>query len=81
MLEPKSFQYVRDLNGLTADESIEASNIFTELDTFVKESLTTFIRDGVTDASFEQFLNTAKAIGSDRYLELYQIGYDRYLAK
>lgn len=81
VLEPKSFQYVRDLNGLTADESIEASNIFTELDTFVKESLTTFIRDGVTDASFEQFLNTAKAIGSDRYIELYQIGYDRYLEK
>ena len=81
VLEPKSFQYVRNLNGLTADESIEVSLIFTELDTFMKESLTAFIRDGVTDASFEQFLNTAKAIGVDRYIELYQIGYDRYLEK
>lgn len=81
VLEPKSFWYLHDLAQLTVDESAEASLIFTELDTFIKESLTTFIRDGVTDASFEAFLKTANDIGAQRYIEIYQTGYDRYLAK
>ena len=36
---------------------------------------------GVTDDSWNEFLAKAQAIGSERYIELYQNAYDAYLAK
>ena len=46
-----------------------------------EESFADFVRNGVTDESWNNFLEQAKAIGSDRYIELYQAAYDAYLAK
>ena len=40
-----------------------------------------FVRNGVTDESWEAFQAQAKAIGVERYIELYQNAYDAYLAK
>lgn len=40
-----------------------------------------FVRNGVTDESWNSFLGQAKAIGCERYIELYQNAYDAYLAK
>ena len=47
----------------------------------MEESFANFVRNGVTDDSWNSFLSQAKAIGSDRYIELYQTAYNAYLAK
>ena len=47
----------------------------------MEESFTEFVKNGVTDASWEEFQNTAKGIGVERYIELYQTAYDNFLAK
>ena len=48
---------------------------------FMQESVIDFVKNGVTDESFNAFLETAKGIGVERYIELYQNAYDAYLAK
>ena len=52
-----------------------------ELKKFMEESFTEFVKNGVTDASWDEFQKTAKAIGVERYIELYQNAYDAFLAK
>ena len=51
----------------------------------LKNYLTSFVANsvinGVTDESYNTFVETAKAIGVERYIELYQNAYDAYLAK
>ncbi|MDR2504472.1 MAG: extracellular solute-binding protein [Oscillospiraceae bacterium] len=79
VLEPKSFNYLTKLVKLPSEEATEAARLFTDLDAFLRESITTFITAGVTDASWEAFKATAKAVGSERYVELYQAGYDTFL--
>lgn len=81
VLQNKSFQYLRDLSKMSNEDATELSLIFTELKKFMQESVIDFIKNGVTDASWEEFQNTAKGIGVERYIELYQNAYDAYLAK
>ena len=81
VLEYKSFQYLRDLAKMGNEDAVEAANIYTELKKFMEESFTEFVKNGVTDASWEEFQNTAKGIGVERYIELYQTAYDNFLAK
>ena len=81
VLEHKSYQYVSKLSKMDNEDSIEAANIYTELKKFMEESVTDFIKNGVTDESYNKFVETAKAIGVERYIELYQNAYDAYLAK
>ncbi|AGC67237.1 putative ABC-type sugar transport system, periplasmic component [Thermoclostridium stercorarium subsp. stercorarium DSM 8532] len=81
ILEKYSYVYLQRLVKMTNEESIEVSRLYNEIDKFMKESITNFITNGVTDESWQQFLNTAKAVGVDRYVEIYQKAYDNYLAK
>ena len=81
VLEHKSYQYVSKLSKMDNEDAIEAANIYTELKKFMEESVTDFIKNGVTDESYNTFVETAKAIGVERYIELYQNAYDAYLAK
>ena len=81
VLEPKSFQYLRDLSKMSNEDATEAADIYTELQKLVDESFADFVRNGVTDDSWNEFLAKAQAIGSERYIELYQNAYDAYLAK
>ena len=81
VLEPKSFQYLRDLAKMSNEDATEAANIYTELKKFMEESFTEFVKNGVTDASWNEFQETAKAIGVDEYIALYQAAYDEFLAK
>ena len=81
VLEEKSYQYLYDLSKMSNEDAIEAANIFTELKKFIQESVIDFIKNGVTDESYAEFQEIAKAIGSERYVELYQNAYDAYLAK
>lgn len=66
---------------MSNEDSLEASRLFNEIEKFMKESIANFITNGVTDSSWQTFLDTAKAVDVDRYIELYQKAYDNYLAK
>ena len=81
VLEYKSFQYLRDLSKMSNEDATEASDIYTELQKLVEESFSNFVRNGVTDESWATFQEQAKAIGVERYIELYQNAYNEYLAK
>lgn len=81
VLECKSFQYLKDLSKMSNEDATEAALIYTELKKFMQESVIDFVKNGVTDESFNAFLETAKGIGVERYIELYQNAYDAYLAK
>ncbi len=81
VLEHKSYQYVSKLSKMDNEDSVEAANIFTELKKFMEESITDFIKNGVTDESYNTFVETAKSIGVERYIELQQNAYDAYLSK
>ena len=81
VLEYKSYQYLRDLCKMNNDDAIEASDIYTELEKAVDEAFAKFVREGVTDESWDAFQAQTKSIGVDRYIELYQNAYDAFLAK
>lgn len=80
VLEKTSFEYLYKLVKPTPDETEELALLFTALENFMKESITSFIVNGVTDESYNNFLNTAKQVGADRYVEIYQGAYDNFLA-
>lgn len=81
VLEPKSYTYLKDLSKLSNEEAIERELIYTELKKFMQESVIEFVKNGVTDESYNEFVETAKGIGIERYLEMYQNAYDAFLAK
>ena len=80
VLEPQSFDILNRLVKLDNEAAIEKTRLFTEIDKFMKENISTFITSGVTDASWDKFLSECENIGVDRYIELYQTAYDAYLA-
>lgn len=81
VLEKYSFDYLRNLSKMSSEEAIEVSRLYTEIEKFMKESIASFITGGVTDANWKTFQDTARSVGVDRYVELYQKAYDNYLAK
>lgn len=81
VLEKTSYEYLTKLSKMDNESSIEVANIKTELEKFIKESVIEFVKNGVTDESWNEFSETAKGIGSEKYVKLYQEAYDAYLAK
>ncbi|MGI5899544.1 MAG: extracellular solute-binding protein [Christensenellales bacterium] len=80
VLEYKSYQTLTRLCKPTSDEATRINELYVELDKFMLEFMSNSISGGVTDASYDQFLSTVKAIGIDEYVGLYQDIYDRFLA-
>ncbi|NLN64155.1 MAG: extracellular solute-binding protein [Clostridiaceae bacterium] len=80
VLEKYSFDYLNRLVKMNNEDSLEKTRLFNEIEKFMKESITNFITNGVTDASWQNFLDTSKEVGVDKYIELYQKAYDNYLA-
>ncbi len=81
VLEKYSMDYLRFLVKMDNEDSLEKTRLFNEIDKFMQENITNFITNGVTDSSWKTFQDTAKAIGVDKYIELYQKAYDNFLAK
>lgn len=81
VLQEKSYQYLTDLSKMSNEDSIAVNLIYTELQKFVKEAVIDFIKNGVTDDSWNEFVEVSKGIGAEHYIELYQNAYDAYLAK
>ena len=81
VLEPKSYNYLNKLSKMTNENAEESAVIFTDLKACMKEAITDFILNGVTDDSYSAYLGKLSSIGYERYVELYQQAYDAYLAK
>jgi putative aldouronate transport system substrate-binding protein len=78
VLERNSFTILQRLIKPSADESLEITRLYNEIDKLMQESIANFIRSGVTDAKWQTFLNSSKSVGVDRYIELLQKAYDAY---
>ena len=79
VLEPKSFTILQYLVKPNSEDALQISRLYTEIDKLMQESIANFIRGGVTDANWQTFLNSCRAVGVDRYIGLYQKAYDAYL--
>ena len=80
VLEKNSYYYLYRIIKPSVEDGVEIMRLYDEIHRFMRESIATFIRDGVTDSSWQTFQDAAKSIGVDRYIELYQKAYDNYLA-
>ncbi len=81
VLEKTSYEYLTKLSKMSNEDATELNLIKTELEKYIKEAVIDFIKNGVTDKSWNEFIETSKGIGSDKYVQLYQTAYDAYLAK
>jgi len=66
-----------DLAPLTNDQLTSANLIKTDAATAVAEAMALFIKDGVTDKTWNEFQNNLKSIGVDDYVKMYQDGIDK----
>ena len=81
VLEKTSYEYLTKLSKMSNEDATELNLIKTELEKYIKEAVIDFIKNGVTDKTWNEFVETSKGIGSEKYVKLYQDAYDAYLAK
>ena len=72
--------YVSGLANLNAEESQEIALLFASIDTLMKESIADFVSHGVTDDGWNAFQQRLIDAGIERYVEIYQGVFDRYMA-
>lgn len=63
------------------EESDELAILQTDLSTYVTENVVKFVQGGLPMSEFDQFVETLKSMGAERYVEIYQSAYDRYLQR
>jgi len=78
VMEKYSYDILRRIITMTNEDDAERQRLFVDIETFMKENITQFILNGVTDSSWDRFLTEAEGVGVARYLELYQTYYDEY---
>ena len=66
---------------MSAEENQEYSRIFTDLQTYVKESVLAFITGEKSMDEYDAFIETIKEYNIDRCIELKQAALDRYYAR
>ena len=79
VVEKNSYMILANLVKMNGDDNTERERLYKDIDQFMREKISTFIMKGVTDASWGQFLGEADNLGVNRYIELYQAAYDKYL--
>ncbi len=80
IMEKNSYDYLYKLVSFDVDTGVEINRLFLDIEKFMKESIAAFITQGVTDASWQAFLDNAKNVGVDEYIQYYQTAYDTYKA-
>jgi putative aldouronate transport system substrate-binding protein len=80
VLEKNSYNILQKLIRMTSDEATEQQYRFDTIEMLMKETITSFITNGVTDASWDDFITKSRAAGVDAYIETYQKAYDDYIA-
>lgn len=65
----------------TVEESEELSNINADLSTYIKETVNKFIMGLDSLDNYDSFVETAKSMGLERTVEIYQAAYDRLMSE
>ena len=81
--------YTDDMNGkyvyprvfMSSEDTEKLSAIQTDLVSYLNSSKAEFIRDGITEDSWNAYINQVDAYGLDQYLEIYQKYLDSFYAK
>lgn len=76
VIEKNSYEILQKVLKPSNDDAAELNRLFADIESLMKETISTFILNGVTDATWDDFLAKADAVGVDRYLEIYQGYYD-----
>lgn len=63
----------------TSDESLTIGEIYTDIKTFSEKWQAQFIMEGITDETWDAYVEQIKKIGIDEIVKIYQAAYDRYL--
>ncbi|MCL1820815.1 MAG: extracellular solute-binding protein [Oscillospiraceae bacterium] len=80
IVEKNSYMILTRLLKPVPDDASELQRLFADIESLMRERISNFIINGVTDASWQTFLDEAENIGVGRYLELYQSYYDAFNA-
>lgn len=67
--------------SLSADDSTEAANIYSDIQTLCMESIAKFITGDKSLDEFDDFVQQIKDMGIQDYLDIYQDCYDEYMAR
>lgn len=67
--------------ALTADQSTEAANIYSDIQTLCMESIAKFITGDKSLDEFDDFVQQIEDMGIQDYLDIYQECYDDYMAR
>ncbi|MBP5265875.1 MAG: ABC transporter substrate-binding protein [Lachnospiraceae bacterium] len=73
-------QYVYPRVFMSAEDTEKLSTIQTDLVSYLNSSKAEFIRDGITDESWNAYLDQVNSYGVDEYLAIYQQYLDAYYA-
>ena len=63
----------------TANESERLITLQTDLNTCINEARADFITNGVTDISWNKYLNDLKSIGQEEFMKIQNAAYQRYI--
>jgi len=80
VLEQNSFQILTRLVKPDPDVNAELGRLYTDIESLMKTTISNFILYGVTDDTWDQFIDEANNVGVAKYLELYQTLYDEWRA-
>ena len=71
-------KYVYPRVFMSAEDTEKLSAIQTDLVSYLNSSKAEFIRDGITDDSWNAYINQVDSYGLDQYLEIYQKYFDDF---
>ena len=63
---------------MSSEDTEKLSAIQTDLVSYLNSSKAEFIRDGITDDSWNAYINQVDSYGLDQYLEIYQKYFDDF---
>lgn len=76
-----STDHIMPTVSLTEEESMEYTQIMTEINTYQNEMYLKFIMGAEPISNFDNYMNTLKEMGMERAIEIKQNAYDRFLNK
>ena len=66
---------------MTADEESEIALLATDINKYSQETICRWISgQGDIDADWDEYISTMKTFDHERFIEIYQQAYDRYVA-
>jgi putative aldouronate transport system substrate-binding protein len=79
VMEPYSWQLVNNVARRTPEEAERINQLFPDIQMTMREAITAFILNGVTDDSWNTFMSRLDGLRVDEYIEIFQTAYDRFM--